>query len=394
MDSAELSAQPQLSKLQHKLQEITQLISSTVSATTWAFTDCYDELAPILAVRLREAVIKLQSSFVFDKSIPIKTRTARAGSCVAGGLAVLVLAVAPASALSQISQQSPAVHAVVDQTVASDDILAHGGAFVADIVPVSLALAHNASIVAESFDFGVTLLDEPALQDMPPFIGGYPLSELIEDSGDGTMLIDLSAIALPSEDEAEFNWYDIESPDLELSAISDPPIRSSQNRPMLGTVITLSHTNRSESDDFIFETADSPISTASAGTFIWPTEGRLSSLFGPRNSTVGSTRHLGIDIVAPHGTPIYAADGGEVIVSGWNNSFGLMIKIRHDNGKVTLYAHCSELLVSVGERVGQGQKIARMGRTGRVSGVHLHFEVIVDGTNVDPLLHLPSVAVQ
>jgi len=129
--------------------------------------------------------------------------------------------------------------------------------------------------------------------------------------------------------------------------------------------------------------------TQSTGAFIWPASGNLTSLFGYRNATVGSTYHKGIDICGKFGDPIVAADGGEVIVSERSSSYGNVIQIRHDNGYVTLYCHCSSLLVSVGQRVSQGQEIALMGRTGLATAVHLHFEVIIDGENVNPLLYLP-----
>jgi murein DD-endopeptidase MepM/ murein hydrolase activator NlpD len=128
--------------------------------------------------------------------------------------------------------------------------------------------------------------------------------------------------------------------------------------------------------------------TASTGSYIWPAHGNLSSRFGRRNTSIGSTNHLGIDISGQSGDPIYAADGGEVIFSGWSRTYGNVIRVLHDNGDITLYSHCSRLLVSVGERVWQGQQIARMGRTGTASGVHLHFELIRDGVNIDPLPHL------
>ncbi|MCL2201302.1 MAG: M23 family metallopeptidase [Oscillospiraceae bacterium] len=132
--------------------------------------------------------------------------------------------------------------------------------------------------------------------------------------------------------------------------------------------------------------------TASTGTFVWPVEGRLSSLFGPRRTTVGSSNHRGIDISGPHGTPVFAADGGEVIFSGRSGAYGNKIKIEHDNGIVTLYAHNSENLVRAGQRVAQGELIAKTGTTGRVSGPHLHFEVIINGSPVNPLDYLPRIA--
>ena len=85
----------------------------------------------------------------------------------------------------------------------------------------------------------------------------------------------------------------------------------------------------------------------------------------------------------------YTRFGGEVIYAGWMNGYGNFIQIRHDDGAVTCYAHLSDLAVSVGERVWQGQVIGYMGDTGTASAIHLHFEVYVDGTRVDPLTWLP-----
>ena len=130
--------------------------------------------------------------------------------------------------------------------------------------------------------------------------------------------------------------------------------------------------------------------TCSHGFYIWPASGAVTSGFGFRNIAVGSSQHRGIDIGGRLGDPIFAADGGEVIFAGWSaGGFGNMVRIRHDNGDETLYAHCSKLLVSVGERVYQGQTIARMGSTGVSTGVHLHFELIINGVQIDPMRYLP-----
>ena len=91
--------------------------------------------------------------------------------------------------------------------------------------------------------------------------------------------------------------------------------------------------------------------------------------------------HYGIDLSCSVGTPIYAADGGVVTMSGWNGAYGYCIKINHENGYETLYAHCSALYVSVGQRVFQGQHIAAVGNTGRSTGPHCHFEIKHNGVN-------------
>jgi murein DD-endopeptidase MepM/ murein hydrolase activator NlpD len=126
--------------------------------------------------------------------------------------------------------------------------------------------------------------------------------------------------------------------------------------------------------------------TASYGEYVWPSDGKISSYFGYRVTSVGSSNHQGVDIAGKLGQDIWASDGGEVIYAGNKYSgYGQIVQILHDNGDVTYYAHCSKLLVAQGERVARGQTIALMGRTGVASGVHCHFELRVDGAPVDPL---------
>lgn len=128
--------------------------------------------------------------------------------------------------------------------------------------------------------------------------------------------------------------------------------------------------------------------TASNGYFIWPVRGTITSNFGGRNLWGSYDFHLGLDIAVPMGTAIKAADGGTVIKAGWSGSYGILVAIRHDNGIVTYYGHNSSALVSVGEKVYQGQIIARAGSTGNSSGPHCHFEVRVNNTSVNPRNYL------
>jgi len=125
-------------------------------------------------------------------------------------------------------------------------------------------------------------------------------------------------------------------------------------------------------------------------SYIWPTNGPVTSGFGRRKIPVGSRNHQGIDIGGNSGQPIYASGDGEVVYSGWNDSYGNMIRIRHDNGDETVYGHCKSLSVKKGKYVKQGTKIAAMGSTGTSIGVHLHFELSIDGKNVDPMAYLPK----
>jgi murein DD-endopeptidase MepM/ murein hydrolase activator NlpD len=122
--------------------------------------------------------------------------------------------------------------------------------------------------------------------------------------------------------------------------------------------------------------------------FIWPvpSSGRITSTFGYRNQpTAGaSTYHKGIDIGAPTGTAIVASAGGSVVTASYSVSGGNYIMIYHGNGTYTVYMHCSQLLVGVGDEVSQGDKIALVGSTGVSTGPHLHFAVSVNGTYMDP----------
>jgi murein DD-endopeptidase MepM/ murein hydrolase activator NlpD len=122
--------------------------------------------------------------------------------------------------------------------------------------------------------------------------------------------------------------------------------------------------------------------------FIWPAEGTLSSKFGRRWGRM----HKGIDIAGPVGTPINAAADGTVVVAGWQSGgYGNLVEIRHGDGTTTRYGHNSQLSVTVGQTVRQGQQVARMGSTGRSTGSHLHFEIRPSGGSaVNPIALLPS----
>ena len=124
------------------------------------------------------------------------------------------------------------------------------------------------------------------------------------------------------------------------------------------------------------------------GYFIWPVSGRVTSGYGYRSIFGSYSFHRGIDIAVPYGTRVAAADGGTVIYSGWQGTYGKLVIIDHGNGKQTYYGHNSSLLVSVGDKVYQGQTIAKAGSTGRSTGTHCHFEVHVNGSVVNPYNYL------
>jgi len=128
-------------------------------------------------------------------------------------------------------------------------------------------------------------------------------------------------------------------------------------------------------------------SVSSASGMIWPVLGRISSYFGPR----WGTRHTGLDIAAPSGSEIRAVRAGRVEMAGWWGGYGNCVIINHGDGVRTLYAHASRILVKRGERVVQGQVVARVGSTGNSTGPHVHFEVRVNNRFKDPLGFLPDM---
>ncbi|MBI2206796.1 MAG: peptidoglycan DD-metalloendopeptidase family protein [Candidatus Rokubacteria bacterium] len=119
--------------------------------------------------------------------------------------------------------------------------------------------------------------------------------------------------------------------------------------------------------------------------FTWPVEGSVSSNFGRRRMGW----HGGVDIVAPSGTSITAAASGLVIASGVEGRYGRVVKIAHENGFVSVYAHNTDNLVELGQWVLAGQPIATVGRTGRATAEHVHFEIRRDGLRYNPLYLLP-----
>ena len=122
---------------------------------------------------------------------------------------------------------------------------------------------------------------------------------------------------------------------------------------------------------------------------LWPVNGAVSSGFGKR----GSRKHDGIDIPMPAGTVIRVAKDGVVARTGTNKTpcysgYGNFVLVNHGNGLQTLYAHCQKVTVKVGQKLQEGQVIANVGRTGRATTNHLHFEVRVNGKPVNPILYL------
>lgn len=126
-------------------------------------------------------------------------------------------------------------------------------------------------------------------------------------------------------------------------------------------------------------------------TYIKPiTGGRMSSKFGRRSAPTrgASTYHKGIDWATPVGTAVMASSAGTVSKAGWGRGYGYVVYIDHADGKQTRYGHLSKVLVSVGQKVSQGEKIALSGNTGVSTGPHVHFEILVNGSQVNPADYL------
>ncbi|MEP3345912.1 MAG: M23 family metallopeptidase [Litoreibacter sp.] len=130
----------------------------------------------------------------------------------------------------------------------------------------------------------------------------------------------------------------------------------------------------------------SPVSMPVRGNF------RFTSPFGYRRDPKGAGRrmHAGVDFAGSRGSPIYATADGVVTHAGWQSGYGKLVKIKHAFGIETRYAHNSTIRVKVGQRVSRGDRIGDMGATGRVTGTHLHYEVRLNGTPVNPMTYIKA----
>lgn len=124
---------------------------------------------------------------------------------------------------------------------------------------------------------------------------------------------------------------------------------------------------------------------------LWPLYGLITSDYGWRSNPFGGSGgefHDGVDIAAPYGTAIRATADGKVEQSGWNGSYGISVTLYHRDSIETLYGHMSRTIVSAGQTVKKGQVIGYEGSTGRATGAHVHYEVVVHGSSVNPMTYL------
>ena len=126
------------------------------------------------------------------------------------------------------------------------------------------------------------------------------------------------------------------------------------------------------------------------GRLAWPVQGTITSTFGTRVHPIFKTKitHTGLDISAPNGTPVKAADTGEVLFTGWLSGYGNVVILDHGGNLTTVYAHLSRIECTEGAKVNRGSMIGRVGATGVATGNHLHFETRVNGDAVNPMRYL------
>lgn len=164
-------------------------------------------------------------------------------------------------------------------------------------------------------------------------------------------------------------------------AASSPPIPSARK----GSVSSRTARNLREPRGPVNLVLAVPDFVDGSPAFLWPTDGPISSPFGRRRRGW----HRGMDIKADHGAAVIAVAEGVVVASGVEPRYGRVVKIEHEDGFMTVYAHNDTNLVRVGDVVPAGHKIATIGRTGRATGWHLHFEIRRDGRVYNPLYLLP-----
>lgn len=192
------------------------------------------------------------------------------------------------------------------------------------------------------------------------------------------------------DNEKMENWYKenfgqqtkIETVTEEDDAQSDLSFSYDENKNAINTSLDLTKTQK------ILKT------NANINSLIWPVNnGKITSDFGLRNDpfTAKASYHKGLDIAVNMGTPVVAAASGKVIRAGYEkDGYGNFAVVEHSSGFMTLYAHCSKVAVKAGDSVSAGQTIALSGSSGRSTGPHLHFEVRLHGTLLNPLWILPS----
>lgn len=244
---------------------------------------------------------------------------------------------------------------------------------------------------------------------------GLPLDEIISlndalDDENSNIYIDQELLITVPEPELAVIWTVeqriCESYDLDIEYVYNDSWYTNKSvtlqQPSAGyreAIALITYENSKElSQEILYEEVyeEAVAKIVEVGTIVPPTYikplagGRLSSGFGRRTApTAGaSTYHKGIDWATPVGTSVYASSGGVVVKAGWGSGYGYVVYINHPDGRQTRYGHLSRIFVSAGQTVRQGQVIAASGNTGRSSGPHVHFEILINGVQVNPLNYL------
>lgn len=244
---------------------------------------------------------------------------------------------------------------------------------------------------------------------------GLPLDEIIAlndelENENSVIRVDQELIITVPEPELSVIWTEVaryeESYDLPIEYIYNDSWYTNQSvtlqQPSAGyheaAVIVTQRNNTELGREMLYEEilCEPVAKVIEIGTIIPPTYikpisgGRLSSGFGRRNApTAGaSTYHRGVDWATPVGTAVYASSAGTVARAGWGSGYGYVVYINHPDGRQTRYGHLSRIYVTQGQYVSQGQVIAASGNTGRSTGPHLHFEILINGVQVNPLNYL------
>jgi len=235
------------------------------------------------------------------------------------------------------------------------------------------------------------------------------MNEILEDENSMIRVGDELIITIPepelSVERVEENYYE-EIYDADIIYVDNNDWFTTQTKvlqqPSAGfrkVVVVVYYYNDKEVDRVILKeevVVESVPKIVERGTKIPPTYikpisgGRASSGFGKRKAPTrgASSNHKGQDWAVPTGTAVMASNGGTVVKAGWGSGYGYVVYINHADGRQTRYAHLSKVLVSVGQTVKQGEKIALSGNTGISSGPHVHFEILINGKQVNPLNYL------
>lgn len=252
-------------------------------------------------------------------------------------------------------------------------------------------------------------LSQIALSNNIPLEELIAINDSIEDEN-STIRVDQELVINVPEPDLSIVWRDeqvyIEEYDAEVQYVPNDNWYTTQTKtlqePSAGVrkvvAVTEYKNGQVQSREILKEEvyAEAVAKIVEKGTKIPPTYikpisgGRLSSGFGARSAPTkgASTYHKGVDWATPIGTTVVASNAGTVVTAGWVSGYGYAVYINHADGRQTRYGHLSKVLVKVGQTVSQGERIALSGNTGRSTGPHLHFEIRINGSAVNPLKYL------